>query len=265
MIQSTPPTRDEYLSSAGLLRVNLFGQDHDFRYPDNQCMRNVVVGIFQGNEYPLPNLPGYTPATIVDIGANVGAAALYFHYAYPTAQIWCYEPCQENFWCLEANTRNFAAHIRAFPYGLLDRDCELPMYHGTSQSGQNSLVHTVETSPTAGETVRLVKAGREAVERQWKNLSIVKIDTEGCEVPILSDILSEVPTIDLLYCEYHAEEDRHAINALTKERFILATAKADKPHQGMCMYCSRALLERYPIFDALRKSVPRSSVQPGGR
>src|SRR4051812_29879707 len=78
--------REEFLASAAVLRVNLRGQEHDFRYPDNVYMRNVVLGIFQGNEYPLVRLPGYEPSTILDVGANVGATALYFHHAYPRAK-----------------------------------------------------------------------------------------------------------------------------------------------------------------------------------
>lgn len=253
------PTREEFLRTAGLIRVNLHGQEMDFRYPDNIYMRNVVTGILQGREYPLFNLPGYTPTTIVDVGANVGAAAWYFHNTYPTAEIWCYEPCQSNFWCLEANTRPFA-NIHPFHYGLLDRDCELPIYHGTSQSGQNSLVQTVETSPASVETVKLVKASSEAGRRQWRQISILKMDTEGSEVPILAELLGVIPSIDMLYCEYHDEDDRHEINALTRERFVLAAANAGKPHQGMCVYWSRELLARYPAMDAIRKSVKRSEV-----
>ncbi len=259
-MNTTSQTREEFLATTGRLRVNLRGKEYDFRFPDNQYMRNVVTGIFQGNEYPLFNLPGYRPTTILDVGANVGATALYFHHAYPTAAISCYEPCRENFWCLEANTREFTPNIQVFPYGLLDRDCELPMYHGTSQSGQNSLVHTIETSPIAVETVRLINAGREAAERKWQHLSIAKIDTEGCEVPIVAELLAAVPEIDFLYCEYHAEESRRMVDSLTAERFILGASKSDKPHQGMCVYWSRSLLQRYPAFDALRKSMPRTGV-----
>ncbi len=250
--------REDFLRTAGSLKFNLRGQDYDFRYPDSIYMRNVVANVIQGGEYPLVQLPQYTPTTIVDIGANVGAAALYFHYAYPTAKIWSYEPSRQNFWCLEANTRPFVANIECFNYGLLDRDCELPMYHGTSQCGQNSVVQTFETAPSPAETIRLVPASREATERGWQHLSIVKIDTEGCEVPIVAELLAAVPSIDFLYCEYHDDDARHELNVLTRDRFVLGGCKADKPHQGIHIYWSRAILERYPKFDAVKKSVPRS-------
>ena len=252
---ATSPTGENRRGATAAARVTLRGQEYEFRFPDNVYMRNVVAGIFQGNEYPLITLPGYTPSTIVDLGANVGAAALYFHNAYPAATIWCYEPSQENFACLQANAQPFAANIQVFPYGLLDRDCELPMYHGTSQSGQNSVIQNSETSPAAAEVVRLVRAGREAAERGWQHLSILKIDTEGCEVPILTELLAAVPSIDFLYCEYHAEQNRRTIDTMVEERFVLGGSKSDKPHQGMCIYWSRDLLARYPMVDALQKSI----------
>ncbi len=254
--------REEFLATTAVVRVNLHGRERAFRIPNNQYMLNVVVGILQGKEYQPPNLPGYVPTTIVDIGANVGATTLFFHNSFPAAEIWCYEPCQENFWCLEANTQDLSAQIHVFHYGLLDRDCELPIYHGTSQSGQNSLTQTVETAPISVENVRLVKAGNEARQRHWSHISILKIDTEGCEVPILKELLAVVPSIDFLFCEYHADDDRHTIDSLVQSRFVLGGASASKPHQGMCVYWSRALLERYPSFDAIRKSLAATSNKP---
>ena len=239
--------------------MNLLGQDHDFRFPDSVFMRNMLSGIFQGREYPLPVLPGYTASTIVDVGANIGAAAIYFLNAFPTAEIWCYEPSLQNFWFLEANTRDFPTRIRVLPYGLLDRDSDLSMYHGIDQCGQNSLVNTLETFPEAAETVRLVRAGREASQRQWHHISILKIDTEGCEVPILAELLSAVPTIDFVFCEYHSEEDRRAINSLTADRFVLGSSYAERPHLGSCLFWSRDLLRSRPEFDGFRKSMPRNN------
>jgi len=100
-----------------------------------------------------------------------------------------------------------------------------------------------------------LKARREAAERGWQHISILKIDTEGCEVPILTELLPAVPSIDFMYCEYHSEADRRTIDDLVKERFILGGAKADKPHQGMSIYWSRSLVQRYPQIDALQKSI----------
>ena len=118
----------------------------------------------------------------------------------------------------------------------------MPLYRGTSQTGQNSLVSNTETTSAPTETVRLVKASREAAERGWNHISILKLDTEGCEVPILSELLGSVPDIELIYCEYHAEDDRRTIDALVADRFCLYWGTATKLHQGTCLYMSRSLI-----------------------
>ena len=53
-------------------------------------------------------IPGpVNPAVILDIGANIGVAALYFKRRYPEAKIYCFEPFTENIELLKENLRNF--------------------------------------------------------------------------------------------------------------------------------------------------------------
>jgi FkbM family methyltransferase len=252
---SSDAARQEFLRNAGVLRVNSGGREFDFRYPNSVNMRNVVTAIFQGTEYPIIPLPEYAPAIIVDVGANVGASVLYFHHVYPNARIYCYEPSWENYVCLQENACPLGGKVLVFPYGLLDKDGEVPLYRGTSQTGQNSIVPNSETTAAPTESVRLVKVSREAAERGWKAVSILKLDTEGCEVPILTEFLAAVPALDILYCEYHAEEDRRRIDALVSDRFLLYASNATKPHLGTCVYVARSLIHKYPHIDCGRKSV----------
>jgi FkbM family methyltransferase len=238
------------LEGTGAIAVVIAGKQVEFRYPDSEVMRNVVLGVFQGNEYPLVGAAGYAPSTIVDVGANVGATALLFHNSFPGAQIHCYEPSMDNLPCLWENTEPFQENIQVHAYGLLDRDCELPLYRGTSQPAQNSLAAGGETATDAAEHVQIVDVSREIAERGWKSISILKLDTEGCEVPILAGFLRAVEHIDIFYCEYHAEEDRRRIDAMVAGRFSLCFAKAERVHRGNCVYLSRDFLARHPGFEA---------------
>src|SRR5262249_4812674 len=104
------------------------------------------------------------------------------------------------------------------------------------------------------EHVRIVKTANEVAARGWKHISILKLDTEGCEVPILTDFLAVVPEIDIIYCEFHSEEDRRRIEAIVADRFILYWAKVDCPHLGICVYLAKALARKYPYIDSKRKS-----------
>lgn len=246
MTSAANSSREEWLKTTGVVQATLHGRNVEFRYPDSVYMRNVVFMIFDGQEYPILTLPNYAPTVIVDVGANVGASIYYFHSVYPGARIFGYEPSQENFRCLAENVRPFADKIQVYPYGLLDRDMEAPLYRGTDQAGQNSIVQSRETSAAPAEHVRIVNAAREIAERGWHEVSILKLDTEGCEVPILTAFLAAVPTIDILYCEYHSDDDRQKIDELLKGRFLLCNSKATKAHLGTTVYAARSLVSRYP-------------------
>ncbi|MGK7904360.1 MAG: FkbM family methyltransferase [Hormoscilla sp.] len=232
------------------IRVRLQTGEYDFVFPQSVYLRNMIVAVLQGQDYPLIKLPNYLPTTIVDAGANVGAATLYFYNAYPNATFYCYEPSRDNFECLKENTKYFA-NIHLFPYGLLDRDAELPLYHGTSQSAQNSVMKSNETFEK-NEVINLVKTAKEMENRNLKNISILKIDTEGCEVPIISDCLSVVDKIDMIYFEYHSEEDRLEIDRMVSDKFVLHKAKTDTVHRGTGVYISKALVNQYPGLNKKR-------------
>jgi hypothetical protein len=81
---------------------------------------------------------------------------------------------------------------------------------------------------------------------------ILKLDTEGCEVPILRDVSAVLGGVDLLYVEYHSEEDRLAIDDLLRGQMMLAVGRAMMPHRGTSVYVARHLVERYPMLDAAR-------------
>jgi FkbM family methyltransferase len=194
----------------------------------------------------------------VDIGANVGATAVFFRAAYPGARICCYEPSPGNFEYLRANT-SALRDVEIFPYGLADRETSCALYEGQSQSAQRSVVRTISTLERF-ETIRLRRASEELTERGIAEISLLKIDTEGCEVPILEDLLAGTPVIDVIQVEYHSEDDRRAIDAMLADRFLLLHARVDELHRGTCTYLSREVVRQHPELETFR--IPRASFAP---
>jgi hypothetical protein len=86
-------------------------------------------------------------------------------------------------------------------------------------------------------------------------ISVLKIDTEGCEVPILTDIAAMLPKVDILYLEYHSEQDRREIDAMLARDFTLGTAHAKHPHRGVLMYMANRMLAGVP--DYANMALPR--------
>ncbi len=220
-----------------------------FDYPPSPFMEFIVKNIFQGKEYPIVNLPGYQPQTILDIGANVGATAIFFHNAFPSAKIFCYEPASENLIYLRKNTQ-LIEQIDVFPYGLFDQSCKLPLFLGSSQCAQNSLFLNSGTSKEF-ELVELRNIIDELNDRQITEISILKIDTEGSEIPILRGIVSMKIEMDLIYFEYHSEQDRRDIDQLLGEQYLLHSMNANL-HRGSGIYISSKLLKCYPQLEQMK-------------
>ena len=235
-------------------RITIRGKAVEFRYPESENLKTAIGNILQGREYPIMALPDYQPSVIVDVGANVGAAALFFHSAWPEATIHCYEPARDCFACLKANVKAFPT-IHPHHRGLYDKDCETTLYMGFEQPAQNSVVAYAGTTDD-GETIRLVGADEELRARGIKDISILKLDTEGCEVPILSDLNARLGGIDMIYLEYHSEADRREIDAMLADRFQLLWSRAERLHTGLCLYISRPMTERYPELEIARIDRP---------
>ena len=53
-------------------------------------------------------------------------------------------------------------------------------------------------------------------------IDVLKVDTEGCELPILQNIKDRLPAIRLIHLEYHSESDRREIDRLLEGTHALA-------------------------------------------
>ena len=74
-----------------------------FSYPDSGNMDEHVRATISGATYPWPGMPpGYAYDTIVDIGANIGASALWFMSCKPKRLV-CFEPSRESLALLRRN------------------------------------------------------------------------------------------------------------------------------------------------------------------
>lgn len=232
------------------------GMSIDFRYPDGGHMRSHLQEILGGRAYPTPaTRHGYVPTVIVDIGANIGAAAIWFWSRAPKARIVCFEPSAENFAYLTSNMASCPT-AELFPWGLFNREGGATMHLGAEQCMQNSIVRSVETGAKT-EAITLRRASSEFDRLGLDRVSILKLDTEGCEVPILEDLGARLEAIDQIHVEYHSEEDRRAIDAMLSRRFMLAHARATQIHRGVLLYVAHTLAESDPFHAAMRLARPQ--------
>jgi FkbM family methyltransferase len=230
------------------------GRTYGVRFPDSPYMRNAVAGIFAQHDYPfIPCLAGESGA-VLDIGANIGATALLFRLQYPLCPVFAFEPAPSTFAYLAENAAALD-RVQAFNVGLFDREAATRLY-----TSDVSITNSMGVSALNGERyedVRVWRASRALDELGIDRIALIKMDTEGSEVPILRDLEDRLDRVSALFIEYHSERDRREIDAMLAERFMLYCASASRPHLGTVGYVSRALLAARTDAERLAITRPR--------
>jgi len=172
-------------------------------------------------------------STIVDVGANVGIAAARLRLAYPSARILCFEP---NPAALSFLSRNAAvAGAELFAFGLGAADARLPLYMGRDSSVTASLYRHHMTDAAASEVV-IRAAGPALAATGVTSIDLLKIDTEGAELPILSSLAPFLPSIRIVHLEFHSEPDRRAIQAMFEPTHALWAGRIAARHAGQLTF-----------------------------
>ncbi len=152
-------------------------------------------------EYDLEMAPA--PQTVLDIGANIGAFAKRAHAQWPEAKIRCYEPVVENYAALAANFRS-AKNVQAYRFAVRSFNGwdkiligDLGVTCGFYQLGRQTNVTEKVMCTDAAEI---------------PSAELVKVDTEGCEVEIVSRL--DLSRTRALVLEYHRPEDADVLKTI---------------------------------------------------
>jgi hypothetical protein len=128
--------------------------------------------------------------------------------------------------------------------GLFDGDCERPFY-----SAPNFVLSSLSRNPFARATARSLRlrdAGRFASELGVERFDLIKIDTEGAEVPILRSLGRVVRDAAIVHVEFHSREDRRAIDDLMNPSHCLFRGEIEAAHRGHFTYVANALITHGP-------------------
>jgi FkbM family methyltransferase len=215
------------------------GGELQFRLFNNEVCIRISEEILAGRTYP--EVPFVNDVqTILDIGANIGAASVFFAAAYPGASVYALEPGTQPFSLLKQNTRALP-NVHSFPFGLFSSDTTLPLYEGRNDAVESSICPTGRTNNDCA-MISLRSAPEFLAEQGIGLVDVLKIDTEGCEVPILRSLQAYLPHTKLIYVEYHSDRDRRLIDQLLAKTHVLWRGHASLVHRGEFCYLRRDLL-----------------------
>lgn len=175
----------------GLLAISayrLFGRPKEItahppgiRNPLHLRVRSTDVSVYAGillqEEYAF-DLP-FSPKAIVDAGANIGMASIYFAHRYPEAKIVAVEAEASNFEMLSRNVRPYPA-IVPLHAALWSRDGEISVSDPDPASGASGNDAFV-THEGSGVKVRAITMRTLMEEMDIQAVDLVKIDIEGAE------------------------------------------------------------------------------------
>lgn len=230
---------------------DLVGQEKVFTFSFSNCfnIRDHITEVLSGSAYPLPTKDQVDPTLIIDVGANIGASVIFFRNRFPNTPILCYEPAAENLAFLRLNLKQ-AEPVEIVPYGLSNRDGTARLYHGQYYGLQNSIHQSIETDPSRYEDIKIVDASRELASRIIPG-TLLKIDTEGCEVEIIEAISGKLDELLLIFLEFHSEKARRELDLLLKNTHTLFSGKVTDPHRGTFGYIHTNTLNRFPKLNRL--------------
>jgi len=216
------------------IAAEIAGRAVRIEYPAAHGIAPHVGAVLVGREYPLVYPGLYAPRTIIDVGAHAGAASVFFAAHHPAARVFAFEPCALTFGFLQRNVAAFD-NVTPIRCALGAADAEAPLFAGRHSSMQSSLKPGAETG-TEFELVPVRRAADALAELGCGAPSMLKIDSEGCELEILTSLRALLPEIDVIHLEYHAANDRCAIEDLLAPHFALYAARSAEPGRGTCTW-----------------------------
>lgn len=142
----------------------------------------------------------FKPTTIIDGGANIGLASVYFSHRYPGASIVAVEPSLENFKVVQKNIVNFS-NVKAKLGGIWNDNKHLVIVNAKDYDN-SFMVEEVDAS-TKG-SIPAYSIGSIMKEMNWSTIDILKLDIEGSEKEVFEkNYESWLPHTKMIIVEVH--------------------------------------------------------------
>lgn len=166
---------------------------------DRQTLNFLYREVFVRQHYYFQTLN--SSPVILDCGANIGMASLYFKWLYPKAHVLAFEPDPATFQLLKQNIAKNDLDIEAHNCALWDRDTDVDFYVDSKSPG--SLLMSTDASRWHGEPIKV--PARRLSEFIHGDVEFIKLDVEGAEHRILGDLAQtgKIAAIRQMVIEYH--------------------------------------------------------------
>ncbi|HVE60927.1 MAG TPA: FkbM family methyltransferase, partial [Chitinophagaceae bacterium] len=150
---------------------------------DNFSDKAIFNQVYYERQYFLQQLVATKAKNIIDAGANIGLASIYFSQLYPSAQVIAIEPENDNYDLLKKNT-NAYANVTCIKAALWSKEENIAIKNPDSLAA-SYIVEAGEHAQIKGITIDYL------LEMNcWDKIDILKMDIEGAEKEIFSTNVS---------------------------------------------------------------------------
>ncbi|GAA5508633.1 FkbM family methyltransferase [Novipirellula caenicola] len=177
----------------------------------------------QIDDFPSFFTPKNERPLIIDCGANIGVSVLEWKTRWPGAEIICFEPDPFAFKVLHANIEvNDIPGVRCINAAVSDCEDAVPFYGDVSVAGDargNSIDPAWgQRDGTAKTNVQCKRLSRYLADRE---VAFLKLDIEGAEQRVLTEIEGYLDRVGAIYVEVHETDDSTPYNSAAEiERML---------------------------------------------
>lgn len=157
--------------------------------------------VIAGAEYAADLTP--PPEYIVDCGANIGLASLFFAARFPQAKIIAVEADASNFAMLVRNTEGVSNIVPVHAAVWCEATTVFLDSSIESAWGRRVLGAGAQEDSAAGDTVRAVTMPQLMTDHGLARIDLLKIDIEGSELELFSGDVSWMSKVSTVVIELH--------------------------------------------------------------
>lgn len=216
VLMNAPGNEPPLTMTVGRTVVELNGRTQDVHYRFGTSDEMVLSQIWSGRDYDVAELPDYMrdqidahyarldQPTIIDAGAHIGLASVWFALAYPRAKVIALEPHHENFTLCKVNTCGLRVqNVRA---ALSDRHHLVTM----TDPGFGNWAYQIEPAGNQGGVMAFPVT--EFIEPE--RIFILKMDIEGSEEAVLRTAAGWLDQVPIVILEHHGWVPRSCLQPL---------------------------------------------------
>jgi FkbM family methyltransferase len=196
--------RFRYPAPIGHVRLHLRSNDGADAFTHSE--------VFEHQYYRLPLRAA--PATILDLGANIGLSAIYFARCYPGSRLACVEPVPDNVRLLVRNLKDNAVAAEVIAAAIDVKDGVVAMQRGAADYG-----HQIAAARPSAVWFEAASVSVPSILRRlgWARVGLLKIDIESHESVLLSQACEWLADVDALCVEYHHDFAEAELGRLARQ------------------------------------------------